>query len=240
VLIVVGIPTYDNRVHAQLMLALLNEICRPDTPPMVVLSNHSSLLARGFNELWCYALNHRPQATHFLMIHADIIPETGFAKRMVDEMDSSGAGVLSVAMPLKDGRGITSTALDGSEPRRVTLRELDGLPGTFDRSDLEKHFGQKGMLLVNSGLMLVDLRQNWVDKCYFAINDYVRRRADGKFEPVTDSEDWFFSRAAQKAGARVVANHSITARHAGEAMYPNRGAWGTHGRDDADRSTKDA
>jgi len=80
-LTIVGIPTYDSKMHNQLALELLNALCLKDSPKFTVVTNHSSLLARGFNELYSFALNQRPPAgaaTHFLMVHSDIVPEAEF------------------------------------------------------------------------------------------------------------------------------------------------------------------
>jgi len=242
-MIILGVPTYDSRMHNQLAMALLNELYQPDVPQFSVITNHSSLLARGFNELYCHALNRRPEVTHFLMIHADVIPEPGFVGQLSREMERTGADVLSAVLPLKDNRGLTSTGLDDPtvemEPRRISMAEVQQLPETFDSRDVTKLFNDapnRSILLVNSGLMLVDLRKAWVQECWFAINDLVVNR-DGKFQPETESEDWFFSRRAQELGVRVMATRTVKARHAGEIKFPNWGAWGSHQQDDADQST---
>ena len=241
-MILLGLPTYDSKIHNRLMLALLNEANQPNTPSFSVLTNHSSLLARGFNELYCYALNHRPEVTHFMMIHADVIPERGFIGKMYAEMERAGCDVLSVALPLKDNRGLTSTALDmgHKEPKRLSLKELALLPETFEALDLARLNGNEkvniGPLLVNSGLMLVDLRKPWCEQCWFAITDRIERNEQGIFQPVTDSEDWYFSRRARLLGAKVMATRIIQARHVGNMEFPNWGAWGTHVQDDADLS----
>src|SRR3990167_1726289 len=243
-MIILGVPTYDSRMHNQLAMALLNELYQPDVPQFSVITNHSSLLARGFNELYCHALNRRPEVTHFLMIHADVIPEPGFVGALYREMERTGADVLSAVLPLKDNRGLTSTGLDDPtvemEPRRISMVEVQQLPETFDSRDVAKLFNDapnRSILLVNSGLMLVDIRKPWVENCWFAINDQMLRNGSSKFEPVTESEDWFFSRRAQELGARVMVTRTVKARHAGEVKFPNWGAWGSHQQDDADQST---
>ncbi len=244
-MILIGIPTYDNQTNAQLSLTLMNEIARKGNPPFVVTTHHSSLLARGFNTLYCNALNKRPEVIHFLMIHSDIVPEPGFIRKMYKEMGRTKADVLSVVLPLKDNRGLTSTALldstIGENPRRVSVSELDNLPETFGKDDLADFFkGRRGSstLLVNSGLMLVNLQKPWVEKVWFAIEDYIFKNKDGKFETYTFSEDWFYSKQAQMRGAKVMATQIVRARHIGDASFPNWGRWGLFDQEE-DEKTKE-
>jgi hypothetical protein len=246
--ILVGIPTHDNRVHAQLCTRLLEEAQRDDAPHFTVAFRASSLLPLACNWVWCLALGNRPEVSHFLMIHSDVIPEPGFMSKLMGIMDETGAQVISVLLPIKDLRGMASTALmsmpatprgleAGRRLRRLTLREAADarLPEHFDAGDLARLFewdearDGKPVLLANTGLMLADVRPQWAEKAYFEMVDGIRlddAQAGRKWTPVVRSEDWQFSLLAAQAGARVVVTRRVSAQHAGMALYPNRGDWG--------------
>ncbi len=240
--VLVGIPTYDAGAHINLMASLLNEMSAPGSPPFRVATHISSLLAFTCNALWVTALNNRAEFTHFLMIHADVLPnEPGFIGKMLAEMEAQHCDVLSVVLPIKDDKGLASTAFvpdaryaglktDPVRRRRLTLREVDGLPETFGVGDVAELFdvgyAPDPCLLVNTGLMLVSMTGKWVEKVRFQINDVVYRKPDGQFDVDVEPEDWFFSRMAYLAGARVFATRAVKARHAGRAQFPNWGAWG--------------
>lgn len=81
--------------------------------------------------------------------------------------------------------------------------------------------------LVNTGLLLVDLRQSWVEQAYFTIHDAVWQQEDGKFVCDVEPEDWFFSARAAELGARVFATRKVAVEHRGIKGYSNQGAWGT-------------
>ncbi len=239
-LTLLGLPTYDNSVNADLVLALLNEVHVPGTPAFQVAKTQMSLLACGFNRLYATALNQRPKCTHFLLLHADVVPENGFVKALHAEMERTGAGILSTVLPLKDNRGLTSTGLmaEYGRPfrrRRVTMTELAHLPQTFGGRDVARLFGHGEMadpvLLVNTGLMLIDLRIPQAEQYYFEITDRIVRNADGSFQAEVDPEDWHLSRMAHEAGVRVLATKTVKARHAGRAFFPNFSVWGEWERD---------
>lgn len=248
--LLIGIPTYDEHVHARLMMALLAEARREDAPPHAILEKASSALTATFNYLWCMALNNRPAVTHFLMIHADVVPfEPGFLRSLLDELERTGAGLLSALLPIKDEKGLTSTAfLDdlaladqplGDRPRpftrrRLTVREAEQLPETFGAPDLARLFGAKAerpAILANTGLMLVDMRQSWVDGMLFDIGNRLFCDEQGRYAVDFDPEDWRFSLEAQRRGARVLVTRKVKAFHAGQMKFPNWGAWGEWKRD---------
>lgn len=242
-MILIGVPTYDGKVVAQLMVGFLEEATNPKTPRFTVATNSSSLLARGFNELFTYALNSK-FVDKFMMVHADISPERGFISMMDEEMRQMKAGILSVVMPLKDNRGLTSTAFhDGAEskinPRRVSMRELKKLPKSFTARDVKiLDDGEKikdPVLLVNSGLMMVDLKNPGNRELFFNIFDTIEC-VNSEYVPQTLSEDWFFSMEAHRRKIKVVATTKIRALHYGNIAFPNYGSWGTHGKEDYDVS----
>lgn len=241
--VLVAMPTVDDKVNTGLSKSLIEELHVRGTPPLRLVNLQSSLLGFGFNQLWCIALNNRHMLSHFLMLHSDIVPqEPGFVQTLLGEMERTGAGVLGAVVPLKSDTGVTSTALApslvaaqaigaaGGERRRLTLQELEALPETFDAQDAAQALDldwREPVLLVNTGMLLVDLRQPWVEQAWFTITDTVWQRPDGKFVCDVLPEDWFFSLRAAAAGARVCATRKVKLEHVGSRGYPNQGAWGT-------------
>jgi hypothetical protein len=203
--VLIGVPTHDGRVCTGTFTGLLDAGKTPDT----TVGYHfltNSLLARGFNQLLCFALNHRKEGvTHFLLHHADIAIKTeGWLGRI----------------PLKSTQGLTSTAIEVGDPypiKRYTMRELATMPETFTHEKI----------LLNTGVMLMDLSAPWIEETVFQMKDEVIRDKDGNFAPQTLSEDWFFSKWARSKGARLFATRAIQLDHVGVHSFPNVGAWGT-------------
>lgn len=210
----IGIPTYDGRVHMKTLMAVLNSTTKREN--IAVSSIGSSLLAKCFNQLWCQALNlKRTQGlTHFAMVHADIDPQEGWLDRMHSIMKETSADVLSCVIAMKAAGGFTSTAEetdDEFKPRNYNFSECTNVTWTSPG------------LLVNTGLMLCDLRKPWADSVVFAMRDEIRVTENGERYAVCASEDWEFSRQAKKYGAKLFATTAISVNHYGYAMYPNRG-----------------
>lgn len=180
-----------------------------------------SILTHNFNMLYCAALNARAQGiTHFCLLHADVIPqEEHWLDKMMEISQKHRADILSVVIPIKDGRGLTSTAIESEnhwKPRRLSLKEL------FDR---EPTFTDPN-ILVNSGLMLVDIRNHWADKVFFRFEDRIVLNEKGLYEANTMSEDWNYSRDARMYDAYIYATREIKVVHEGRAHYSNAHAWG--------------
>jgi hypothetical protein len=206
--------------------------------------NGASLLAFNFNLLWCEALNGREQPgfTHFLLHHADIQAPGGFADSLMDEMDRTGADVLSVVVPLKDDRGLTSTGTMPPCPeaqypvvKRLTMKEVCKLPTTFSANDVKPgHW-----LAVNTGILLIDLRKAWVDEFPgFNIRDCIVRLPSGQLEPGCLSEDWNASAWAARRGLNVMATRIISVNHHGRQSWSNATAWGQWKTDKGDKAIK--
>lgn len=212
----IAIPTYDGQIAMGLAQALLSPFKTPK--PINVAFHASSLLAKGFNSMWCEALNNRAQGiTHFLMCHADIAPQAGFADILYEEMKDVGADVISAISPMKGPEGLTSTGLDmGDRVRRFTLKEIHAMPHpTFLAENL----------MVNTGLMLVDITKPWAEKIVFHIEDYIREEA-GRFRAVSLSEDWDFSRQVRSHGGKLAATRLVCLEHMGVTNFPNHAPWG--------------
>ena len=236
----VGIPTYDQMVSAGTMMAAM--MAGRGVRCAIKYSN-ASLLACNFNILLSEALNLREQVglTHFLLLHADVVPhgET-WLETMLNEMERHHVQVLSAVIPIKDHRGLTSTALDtsglkGVEPwrcRRLTLAECDKLPVTFDGREAAAGIEYwpkdlKPVLLVNTGLMLIDLRAKWVDDVCFTVRDQIGRDAEGRRTAYCEPEDWGFSKWLHAKCIPYKATRCVAVGHDGSMSYESGHVWGT-------------
>lgn len=218
----IGVPTHSGSIEGALANSLL---AASDRHQYKVTVGQSSLLARGFNRLWIQALElRRAGVTHFLMIHADVVPLPGFLDRMLDIMEEKKAGVLSAVSPIKGEEGATSTAIDADQNEDHFLRKVKRLTLKEIYETFEKTFTYEG-LLVNTGLMLVDLSKSWVEKVYFRIQDQVRV-VEGKLKSYTIPEDWDFSRQVRDHGGTVWATREIALKHVGHKAYMNTHVWG--------------
>lgn len=208
-----------------------------------------SLLTQQFNQGWAMALNqHRlGNADYFLMQHADVEVQTPrYVEVMIAEMKRVGAAVLSAVVPIKDDSGDTSTAVDYRlsdnlvnvwGPRKLTLAECHAVGPTFDTPTV-REYGRKLLgckvetLLVNTGLMLIDLsRPEWLGVreedgslfFKFTILDRVYEGADGETLNVgCQSEDWVFSRRCAEYGVPVFATTKIAVVHHGDMGWSNQ------------------
>lgn len=197
-----------------------------------------SNLPHSFNLAWCEALNRRPAITHFAMLHSDIIPQRGWLKILLEELERTDADLISVVSPIKTAEGVTSTAIDlpnnaflrDDNPawwrveRRLTVHEVHKYPETFSAADC----GYPGRaLLVNTGCFLCKLTDPWVEWINFQIKTRIVKNADGTHEAQTFTEDWLMSRQLHVAGGKIVATRKVRLEHVGRMAYPNTPAWGT-------------
>lgn len=225
--VIVGIPTYDGQVHSGIIGAMRSA---SKYKQVFLGTSKLSILTHSFNSLWAGALNLRKQgASHFCMLHADIAPEDFWLDKMLEIFHAKKASVLSAVMPIKSSSGFTSTAIETDNPwrpKRYTMTEIDAMPEpTFTHEKL----------LINTGLMLVDITQPWVEKICFKFTDYIELK-DGKYYAYNVPEDWNFSKDARALGASLWATRSVKAMHHGNAAYPNYGVWGTKETDLIDNS----
>lgn len=225
-------PTHSCLVDMRANAALQHPTIRNDIA-VKIDQRSSSLLAHGFNNMWCRALNER--FDYFAMLHADIAPTHGWLDVLMDEMKATGADVLSCVVPFKEATGLTSTAIgDPAESwkprRRLTMTEIAELPDTFDAADA----GYPGdVLLVNSGCFLVDLSKPWCRatnemgeaEFHFEINDRIVNHRK-QFKSEVESEDWYASRQWARMGVKVLATKKVALNHRGVFNYPNYGDWG--------------
>ena len=199
-----------------------------------------SALSHNFNALWSTALGTK-EITHFAMLHSDLVPPVWWLDALYDEMQLSGASLVSSVNAIKDRKGLTSTAVgDPEDPwdyRRITTTELQGLPTTFGIEDIPESIteGFRTTLLVNTGCWLADIRDPvWRErddegrlKFFFTQNDRIsyddkEDRYVAEFAP----EDWLFSRTCAEHGIKVCATTAIKNSHIGSHGYQTGYAWG--------------
>lgn len=213
----IGVPSADGNMRGEVCQAVIDAAMHES---ICFSFSKFSLLAKNFNLLLTDALN-RKHYTHFLLLHADIAPQAGWLSKMLDVMEQTGAEILSAVVPIKTNAGYTSTAYARSadlpfKMKRLTLKEVHALPETFTHEDL----------VVNSGLMLIDLRAPWIGKVWFEINDDVVLDEKGNWKAVGVSEDWLFSLRARALGAKIFATRAVRLHHFGAHGFPNYEVFG--------------
>jgi hypothetical protein len=219
----IGLPNYGSFLP-KLHFALQNT-SRVLTPTIKFCG--SSFLTKNFNILWSMALNARKEGiTHFVLHHADVLPEYFWLDKMLAVMEREKADVVSAVIPIKTPDGITSTAMDKStgnneDPEdnylvtRLSLKQCYKMTPTFTHEKL----------LINTGLMLVDFRKDWIEKVRFHFENEIVFK-NGEFKAVSFPEDWLFSRHAKALGAKLVATREVVVEHVGEWAYSNAAPWG--------------
>ncbi len=203
----------------------------------------------NMNALWVTALNASKHdgVTHFVMIHSDIAPELGqdWVEIMLEEMESHEASVISVVIPIKDGRGLTSCGIgDPADTwipfRRFTMTELYSLPETFTVDDT----GYGGWQLNhNSGLIMVDLRDpvfretkpDGELKIWFEFRKRCYMSDDGMAKLQGESEDWNFSRRLWENKVTSCVTRKVKLKHFGVMGFPNTFPWGEEEHDEGCR-----
>ena len=223
-----GMPGYGSQ-SAEAGRALWRASANMDD--VCVVQRGGSLLAANFNGLWCDALNmvHQGQSVdYFAMLHSDIGAPDGWLDVLISELEEKELDVLGVAVPIKDRRGLTSLAVhkegDNWRPEaRLTMREVYRLPSTFTSEDIG---GRK--LLLNTGCWVCRFNMDWAKQVHFEINDAISfNRATNQYEPLSESEDWYFSRLLHELQLKIGATRKILALHKGTATFANDGPWGT-------------
>lgn len=237
------LPSYGPVHTGSIMAAFLRPARRIACTSM---QTQCSLLAQAFNIGWCEAItrfaNGEP-ITHFAMLHADIQPEDWWVDTLVDELEETGADVVSAVVPIKTDAGLTSsgiarhddTPLDRFSPLlRLTMRQVMELPATFSAADCGH---PDKALLVNTGCWVCRLDAGWCfDFPGFNIADAISERpihdAAGKvvgrgFKAEVEPEDWRASRWWSSRKLSVLATRKVRVLHHGHATFGNDSAWGS-------------
>lgn len=221
-----GLPTHSGTRTDGAALAIVNHGLQEGG--MFIKPFACSLLAHGFNRLWCQALHEKYD--YFFMLHADVEPCEGWAAILLEELQANDADVVSAVVRIKDNHGIVSTGIGiPGDPyrllKRFTLKELKQLPKTFTAEDA----GHPGYpLLVNTGCWVADLSKPWCRatdasnrlKTFFTINDEIVYDSEQDiYKILVEPEDWHFSRRLYEAGAKVMATKAVSCEHTGPKQW---------------------
>lgn len=203
---------------------------------VIVPNFESSLLAQGFNVLWCGALNECAagrKVDYFAMIHSDVEPEDGWLDVMIDELESHRLDVLSSVVAIKNSMGLTSSGYEADpfdEWRiggRLTMKEVHRLPTTFTA----EHVGRP--LVMNTGLWVCRFNPDWAKQVCFTIRDRIVQNPDGTSTAEVMPEDWGVSRQFRALGLKMGITRRVKVGHRGPFIFGNDKPWGTYDHDEA-------
>jgi len=238
-LVFLAMPAGEGRPNVGAAQAFYQLASQRDVP-LIQFARNGSALGQNFNVLWSSALGN-PKVTHFAMLHSDLIPSAWWLDTLMDEMERTGADVISAVNAIKDTKGLSSTSVgypdDEWDYRRITTTELQSLPVTFGIEDVPDSIraGGRDVLLVNTGCWLCDLRRPWwrdTDdsgclKFHFTQDDRITYdEQQGKYVVEFAPEDWLFSRMCHAAGAKVLATTAVRTSHVGTRGFTVDHAWG--------------
>lgn len=206
----------------------------------------------NFNLLWANALNagQRGEQDYYVKLHSDLEP-TGAVDTLVELIQQLQADIVTTIVPQKSTAGLTSSGVgDLSDPwlphRRYTMHEIwgEGAPETFNEDVLGKAAEGK-YLLHNDGCFVADLKspcwwktekKNGRD---FLIASFEWTRGvevvNGEAVARGESEDWYFSRALHRIGARAYMTRKVALNHVGVFRFTNQAAWGSVEHDEQTR-----
>jgi len=208
-----AVPTYDGQVAIQAVTGIVHASRRP----AAVACHQSSLLAHGFNMLWCAALE--SQANIWAMLHADIGPDYYWVDTLLEELDQHGADMMSAVVPIKNDMEQYSVAIAQDQcaaKYRLTHEHYLQLPETFGADELRAVSGQEGVLCANTGCWVCRLDRPWVRQVYFEIVSRIDWAVPDKPRPLVISEDWGFSMQLARLGAKVMCTKKVGLSHWGQ------------------------
>lgn len=196
-----------------------------------VIPNQSSLLAHGFNQLLCQALNTKAEKgwDKFALLHSDIAAQECWLDVLIEEMERVDADIISAVVPIKNDTGITSTAIDycPTHVKRLTMKEIFDLPETFCATDTP---WPAQRLLVNTGCMVFRLDRPWLlnpTPVSFEISGTIVWDEEEKaYRASVDPEDWKLSRLLAARGCKVYATRKVKLEHWGEWGWGNDHVYG--------------
>lgn len=228
----VATPRFDDSVIAASYMAKHNaerneNYLEEDHVEVVFdIGNKGSLLPYIFNGILAEALNQRDDGkiTHLAFIHADISCEAGWLNKLWSIARQRGDIVVSAVVSIKEpARSRTSTAVgcrwDKYEVRRsIHTSDRPNMPETFSTKDVA--LGEDEVLLINSGLMIADLRHEFWDSFAFGFDDAIGRDpGTGRRIAQVQSEDWRLSRELDAAGVPYAATWAVPTVHTGPSEW---------------------
>lgn len=229
--VVIGMPHRDGWAHYGAVFAAT---AIPSTKyTRWTINQGNSILTLTFNQLLADALNLRDKegATHFAMLHNDIVPCANWLDILMDELVAHNLDMISAVVPIKNEKGLTSTASDNlGYPwgvRRLTMKEVMALPETFTVRDIP-HRQDDACLLLNSGCTLMKIDEPWMEGLHFRQQDRIAWCVkDQEWVAQGISEDWDLSRQLVARGCRLGATRKVGLFHF-LPQYNNSTPWGTY------------
>jgi len=231
----IGMPCYSDasgNAHAIKRAILENGLI--GEMPFAFEPVTSSLLTYTFNRLWAKAL--AGDFDYFFMLHSDIVPEEGWAKKLLSILQQNDADIVSACSPIKNEQGIFSAGVGNPDNRwgpyyRFTAKQLASLPETFGPEDTDC---PDKPLVVNTGCWVADMRKPWVRETNehgelaisFDMQNRILVHPDGKLEPQVEPEDWRFSRDLADRGCRVLGTKAVGLEHYGPKGWNSKQMWG--------------
>jgi hypothetical protein len=187
----------------------------------------SSAAQQTFNGLLAWALDRRDAGaddapTHLAMIHSDVEPlKQHWLDILWGEMERLDLDMISSVIPIKEPEKVrTSTAIGAENDPFLVLRYVNNddrprLPETFVPKDV---CNPGEVLLLNNGLLLIDLRKPWWDDFAFGVLTRIVRHHGRRIAQFA-SEDWLCARHVQARGGKVAATWAVPVKHHGESDW---------------------
>lgn len=228
----VATPRYDDSVIVHSFMAKHDaernfEHPKKDAVEVVFnVGNKGSLLPYIFNGILAEALNQRDDGkiTHLAMIHSDVGCEGGWLNKLWSIARRRGDVVVSAVVPIKEPERLkTSAAVGGRDEkygarRFITTADRPNMPETFATSDVAVE--DDDILLVNTGLMIADLRHAFWDSFAFGFDDAIGVNPEtGRRVALVSSEDWKMSREMDAAGMPYSGTWAVPTRHVGPSEW---------------------
>ena len=182
---------------------------------MRFVARFGGILTQNQNQLWCQVLNgERPD--YFAMLHCDVVPDPFWLDVLEEKLSTGNLDVLSMVIPIKDDSGATSTAIlmEDKKVWRLPSKEVHRLPEVFTAEDIEKVFGVKGKLLINTGCWLAKIGPWCEEFPGFDNQSFIVKEGDQWFASGFP-DDWAFSLWLQEKGLRIAATHCVKVKHFG-------------------------
>jgi protein-L-isoaspartate O-methyltransferase len=191
-------------------------------------------LTHNFNTMFaqCLAMRDAGKLTHMAMIHSDISADHGWVDVLSEEMCLTRAAVVSAVVAIKDPDDDRSSTAIGTvgDPwdikRYIHMRERGAIPETFTTADVCE---PDEVLLINTGVMLIDLREDFWTDCdgegnvfAFQVGNRIIVDEDGKLKPQFEPEDWKMSRELHARGVPYASTFRPLTRHIGVDIWENR------------------
>jgi hypothetical protein len=215
------LPTYDKQSYNRLAVVNFSQ----EFPECCMVEVCSSALGHCFNVGYQAMIQkvQKGELDYILMLHADIVPiQPHWGSILMDEMIEHQASIMSAVSPIKTEQGLTSTGFFRKEddeknfwnPIRLTMKELTALPETFTHP----------RLIVNTGCMAIDARQQWAQELVFDLKCFVDLKSHRSWYI---PEDWLMSKECYTKGGKVYATRKVALEHYGHVGFPNTQPWGT-------------